>query len=504
MLVRVGAEQCRFLHDRIQQAAHSLSSEAQRQEAHLRIGRLLLASLSPEQVRESLFEVVSQLNAGVARMEDPTERHHLARLNADAGGKAQAALALRPAVTYFTTAFALIPADPWETDHALAFQVRLAQARTELMSGAPSEAQRLAEELRPRARTRADTVAVYVLTQDIHLATGRFLEGMNSMRECLALLGMPVSRHPTREEAVAAHEEVWTLLGQRPIESLIELPLMSDPDVKMAVVALYRLFTGAYSTDPHLLTIVLSRIVSLSLRHGFVDAAVTGYAWFGAITGSFFKRYREGQAFARLAHGFLERHHLSVDRATVLLSMQLSSYWVQPIARAQELVLNALHHALQSGDVAAASFCSVYIFSNRLAMGHNLDEVYQESLVRGEYLSKTGFLDLQDWLLLGQRYVQQLRGHSLSFSTLSGEGFDERAYEARTMPERIGGTQCYYWVIKLQSRFMCGAYREAREAADNMLGLLWAQCGSLLVREGHFYRALTLAACFEEASPQEQ
>ncbi|HEX8536477.1 MAG TPA: ATP-binding protein, partial [Cystobacter sp.] len=103
-----------------------------------------------------------------------------------------------------------------------------------------------------------------------------------------------------------------------------------------------------------------------------------------------------------------------------------------------------------------------------------------------------------------QRYVQQLRGHSLSFSTLSGEDFDERAYEARMMPERISGTQCYYWVIKLQSRFMCGAYREAREAADNMLGLLWAHCGSLLVREGHFYRALTLAACFEEASPQEQ
>ncbi|HEY0095580.1 MAG TPA: AAA family ATPase, partial [Archangium sp.] len=132
LLGRVRAEQYRFLHDRIQQAAHSLSSEAQRQETHLRIGRLLLASLSPEQVRESLFEVVSQLNAGVALMEDPTERHHLARLNAEAGNKTQAALALRPAITYFTTAFALIPGDPWETDYALAFQVRLARARCEL------------------------------------------------------------------------------------------------------------------------------------------------------------------------------------------------------------------------------------------------------------------------------------------------------------------------------------------------------------------------------------
>ncbi|HEX8538531.1 MAG TPA: AAA family ATPase, partial [Cystobacter sp.] len=407
MLVHVGAETYRFLHDRIQQAAHLLSSEAQRQEVHLRIGRLLLQRLSPEQVRESLFEVVSQLNAGVALMEDPTERHQLARLNAEAGNKAQAALALRPALTYFTTAFALIPADPWETDHALAFLVRLAQARTELMSGAPSEAQRLAEELRSRARTRADTVALHLLTQDIHFATGAYLEGMNSIRECLELLGMPLSRHSTWEEAVAAHAEVWALLGPRPIESLLELPLMTDPDMKLAVVALFKLFPGAYSSDPHLLIILLSRIVCLTLRHGVVDAAVPGYTWFGVIIGSFFKRYREGFAFARLALGFVERHHLSTHRGNVLLGMQFSSYWVQPIARAQELLLNGLRHALQVGAIAPATYCSVYLVTNRLAMGHSLDEVHQESLVRAEFLRKTGFVDPQEWLLVTQCYVQQ-------------------------------------------------------------------------------------------------
>ncbi|HEX8537565.1 MAG TPA: histidine kinase, partial [Cystobacter sp.] len=389
-------------------------------------------------------------------------------------------------------------------DQALAFQVRLAQARTELVSGSPSEAQRQLEELRPRTRTRADMVAVYILTQDIHFATGEFLEGMNSMLECLSLLGMPVSPHPTWEEAVAAHEEVWALLGPRSIQSLLELPLMTDPDMKMAVLAHYRLFPVAYNTDPHLLIILLSRVVSLTLRHGVVDDAVGGYAWFGVITSAFFKRHREGLAFARLALGVVERHHFSVDRGSVFLGVQLNSYWVQPLPHAQEIALNGLHHALQAGDVAAACYCSVSLFSNRLAMGHSLDEVHQESLVRGEYLRKTGSVDFQDWLLLGQRYVQQLRGHSLSFSTLSGEGFDERAYEARLTPGRTLSTQSTYWVYKMQSRFMCGAYQEACEAADQMIRVLWAPCGTLHAREGHFYRALTLAACFEGASPEQQ
>ncbi|HEX8539860.1 MAG TPA: AAA family ATPase, partial [Cystobacter sp.] len=90
MLVRTGPEQYRFLHDRIQQAAHSLLSEAERKAVHLRIGRLLLESLSQEQVRESLFDVVSQLNAGVDLIEEAAERHQLARLNAEAGRKAAA------------------------------------------------------------------------------------------------------------------------------------------------------------------------------------------------------------------------------------------------------------------------------------------------------------------------------------------------------------------------------------------------------------------------------
>src|SRR5262249_48238513 len=56
----------RFIHDRVHEAAYSLIPEASRAEAHLRIGRLLAERTSREKREETVFDIVNQLNRGVA------------------------------------------------------------------------------------------------------------------------------------------------------------------------------------------------------------------------------------------------------------------------------------------------------------------------------------------------------------------------------------------------------------------------------------------------------
>ena len=63
-----------FLHDRIQQAAYSLIPEEQRAEVHLRIGRVLLAGMTADQLAEHLFDVANQFNRGAARLADRDEK----------------------------------------------------------------------------------------------------------------------------------------------------------------------------------------------------------------------------------------------------------------------------------------------------------------------------------------------------------------------------------------------------------------------------------------------
>ena len=90
-----------FQHDRIQEAAYSLIPEDARAEAHLRIGRLLLAHTPPDKREEIIFEIVSQFNRSTALITSRDEREQVAQLNLIAGKRAKNAAAYSSALTLF-------------------------------------------------------------------------------------------------------------------------------------------------------------------------------------------------------------------------------------------------------------------------------------------------------------------------------------------------------------------------------------------------------------------
>jgi hypothetical protein len=89
-----------FQHDRIQEAAYSLVPEEARAEAHLRIGRLLLAYTPPDKREEIIFDIVNQYNRGAELIVSEDERFQLAELNLVAGKRAKASTAYASALQY--------------------------------------------------------------------------------------------------------------------------------------------------------------------------------------------------------------------------------------------------------------------------------------------------------------------------------------------------------------------------------------------------------------------
>ena len=90
-----------------------LIPEGERAGAHLRIGRVLLASMTADQLAEHLFDVANQLNRGAALLIDG--RESASRGNQPgAGRKAKASAAYASARTYFASGMALLDERDWE------------------------------------------------------------------------------------------------------------------------------------------------------------------------------------------------------------------------------------------------------------------------------------------------------------------------------------------------------------------------------------------------------
>jgi hypothetical protein len=83
----------RFRHDRVQQAAYAEIPLEAGKAMHLRIGRLLNASIHEEQRSERLFDIAHHLNAGSDLIVGAEEKTELASLNLLAARKAKAAMA---------------------------------------------------------------------------------------------------------------------------------------------------------------------------------------------------------------------------------------------------------------------------------------------------------------------------------------------------------------------------------------------------------------------------
>src|SRR5205807_6248822 len=124
----------KFVHDRVQEAAYSLTPETLRAEVHLRIGRLLAAQTPPEKREGAIFEIVNQMNRGAALITSRDEREQLAELNLIAGKRAKASTAYASGLKYLVAGAALLADDRWERRRELAFALELYRAECEFLT----------------------------------------------------------------------------------------------------------------------------------------------------------------------------------------------------------------------------------------------------------------------------------------------------------------------------------------------------------------------------------
>jgi PAS domain S-box-containing protein len=497
----------KFVHDRVQEAAYSLIPERLRAETHLCIGRLLVVHTPAEKREEVIFEIVNQLNRGAALITSRDEREQLAELNLIAGRRAKATTAYASALTYLTAGAALLPEDSWQRQHELTFALELHRAECEFLTGALAEAEQRLNVLATRAASTVDRATVVCLCADLYTTLGQNARAIAVGLDYLRHLGIHWSPHPTEEEARREYDRIWSQFGSRPIEELVDLPLMTDPSSLATLNVLTKVFAAAMYTEANLACLVICRAVNLSLERGNCDGSTFAYVMLGAVAGASFGDYRAGFRFGQLGYELVEQRRLTGFQARVY--NQFGTHvlpWTRHVKSGRDLLRRAFEVAKKNGDLTFSAYPRHALTTNLLAVGDPLPEVQREVEHGLAFADKTGFRVVIDLIAIQLGLIRTLRGLTPKFGSFNDAQFDEIRIEHRLAgnPD-LARAEFSYWTRKLQARFLAGDYSSAVNAASRAQSLLWIARYAVEAAEYHFYGALSRAAvCDIAAADQRQ
>jgi len=439
-----------FLHDRVQEAAYALIPESERAAAHLRIGRLFALRTASEELDGKIFEIVNQFDRGTQLIDSPEERRQVAEFNLMAGKRAKSSTAYASALAYLKVAEQLLPEDCWQQKYGLAFAISFHQAECEFLTGDFSSAEQRLSTLSQRALNVVDLAAVTRLMSDLFTDTDRLDRAVQACLEYLRRFDIALSAHPTEEEVAEEEARIRQRVGSEPIETLVDLPAMSDPTCCAIMDVLVALLPAARFTDSNLHALTLLSMVNLSLQHGNCDASCLAYAELS--------HGREGVSFGQIGFALVEQRGFVRFKTKVYTVFAYHVLpWTRHLRAGLELMRRSFVAATETGDHTFAAFCTVHLIAFRLALGDSLADLQRDAeqdLARMRRMKFGLIVDCLAGLLVP---IRTLRGLTPNFPSLGDTVSDETSYEQHFSQEPgLAIAACWYWIRKLQARFHLG------------------------------------------------
>ena len=338
----------RFQHDRIQRSAYALMSADEQQRVHLRIGELLLADASTE-LADRIFDVVSHLNRAVELIDTPAQIAELARLDLMAARKARSSAAYATAIDCLEIAVARLD---WHADYRDQLDAHVMLAECVYLTGDIKRALHILDIAATHANHTHDRGTLEALRVTIYIHAGDLRSAIACTRNAAALLGcmLPTDPAALAPAIVAAIAEIVQRIGSREIETLLELPAMTDLDSLALTRLLRNCVPAAFQAEPPLGAYITAQLVLVSLAHGNCPSSAQGYGLFASLLHDG-PLHHLAYRFGKLGLELNRRHDDRAQRPSVeFVFALLSSPWQCPIDDAIGYLRDAARCGREVGD----------------------------------------------------------------------------------------------------------------------------------------------------------
>lgn len=485
----------KFAHDRIQQAADSLNSAAERTLIHQQVGQQLLQNIPPVQREQRLFDIVNHLNLSSTLIATAAERYELARLNQSAGEKAKSAAAYDAALRYFRSGLELLPPDSWQTDYPLSLSLSIQTAEAEYLNGNFSRSLELAAIALSQAQDLLDQVKVYELQMQIHISQLEMVQAVEIGLQVMQRLGIPLA--PRSKDDMQAIE-------LPDLQHLDDLPIMRDPAKLAAMRILKILCAPVFMAKPEIFPQIIITMIRLCLESGNSSLSAFAYGFYGLLQVGF-DQLDTGYQAGLIALRFLDKFDAKELKAKVynLFNSNIRS-WKEHARNSVAPLQMGVQSGLESGDIEWGGYCAANLCSYLFFTEPTLNSAIQQQAalidlcIQIKQEIPTHFSEI--WRQLGQIF----QGDGSDPLLLVGESFDEIQLLPRMIAAKSGTVLFVFYVAKTILTYSFGAYPQALQNVALANEQRGAALGFMQVAILNFYHSLALLAAYPQATHLEQ
>jgi predicted ATPase len=469
----------RWVHDKIQEAALSLVSDASLHLLRRSIGMALWEGFSSKELEENLFLVSGLLNNDYdnSMVTSENERTKLANLFLRAGINAVERSSFDRAAAFVRSGIALLPTSPWRLDSDLALDLFSASAEVEFCLGNLGTAREMSNEvisqeniplLKKRraynaliscAAAEGEKHVAYALCKDLLTKLGckfptRFLP--YHVLACILRIKSSMKRYST-------------------LETFTELPSLSDERNRWMMTLFDKFMTYALLCNPTMLPLIAFKGLRLTLNAGLCETVLPMFVAIGFLLTVFLSDYKGGQAFAFRAIELLS-HVESPRRVEARVIMTTNTFifhWTRPLALSLKPLRLSFDIGMATADTESACFGMLFYLDYSFRVGTPLQELIDDCSFYSDSIRDASqrniFLTVQ---MLWQAFLF-LTGDNIFTGRLSGEIVDEEKVLQEIPREKDEIMFFHVHRLQLHVAFVLGQYDLVYKSAELIGASRW-------------------------------
>ncbi|ARU57937.1 protein kinase/AAA ATPase/GAF sensor-containing signal transduction histidine kinase [Oleiphilus messinensis] len=369
---------CKFIHDRMLQAAYESLEVSLCQQTHLKIGRTLYRLCPEGELERNVFDIVEQWNQGIDWITDSDELLLLAKLNCLAAEQAKAASVWQAMLLYAQCGLRLLPECSWQQEYELTLRLNLFEAESHFLLGEIETSEAAYEKLMPFVTGSQMRAIIYCDRLVQAIGAGKWLQGCEYGNLGLRALGFTVP-----QDEAELKKSIADLASRANLQSVLQQPLKPQDlpnltDATLLIASRLIANTGqvSYIIDRHLLQTYFFELGwELTYSEGKSEMTPLLLACYANLL-TFQFRLPEAEAIGRACKRFIDYYPNAPEMANSLnLLAGVNWYFFSPYSEVIELHELAYELGQQSGEMSRSVISHCNTLFLYVAMGTPLREI---------------------------------------------------------------------------------------------------------------------------------